>query len=62
MIRRHLPVKANPEDAFKTVQDIKLQVAEAYVSVLRALRLLEVVQSNVSSLTAHEMDATRMFQ
>ena len=62
MIRRHLPVKANQEDAFKTVQDIKLQVAEAYVSVLRALRLLEVVQSNVSSLTAHEMDATRMFQ
>jgi len=55
-------VKANQEEAFKTVQDIKLQVAEAYVSVLRALKLLEVAQSNVISLTAHETDVTRMFQ
>ncbi len=55
-------VKANREDAFKTIQDIKLQVAEAYVSVLRALKLLEVAQSNVRSLTAHETDVARMFQ
>ncbi len=55
-------VKANREDALKTVQDIKLQVAEAYVSVLRALKLLEVAQSNVRSLAAHETDVTRMFQ
>ncbi len=55
-------VKANQEDAFKTVQDIKLQVAEAYVSVLRAIKLLEVAQSNVKSLTAHETDTARMFQ
>ncbi len=55
-------VKANQEDAFKTVQDIKLQVAEAYVLVLRALKLLEVTRSNVNSLAAHETDATRMFR
>jgi outer membrane protein len=55
-------VKANQEEAFKTEQDIKLQVAEVYVSVLRALKLLEVNRSNVKSLSAHETDVTRMFQ
>ena len=55
-------VKANQEDASKTFQDIKLQVAEAYISVLRALKLQEVTQGNVRSLAAHETDVTRMFQ
>jgi outer membrane protein len=55
-------VKANQEDAYKTAQDVKLQVAETYVSVLRALKMLDVAQSSVRSLTAHETDVTRMFQ
>jgi len=39
---------------------LKLEVAEAYVGVLRARRALEAAQSSVESLTAHASDVQHM--
>ncbi len=38
------------------VQNLKLRVADAYVSVLRASRMLKVAESHVTSLEAHARD------
>jgi outer membrane protein TolC len=43
---------------FRTALDLKLTVAEAYVSVLRARRSLEVAQSNVTTLASFARDTT----
>lgn len=53
--------RATRADAARTVQDIKLQVAEAYVAVLRARNALAVTQSNVAALSAHGEDTRRAF-
>jgi len=45
-----------------TTQDLKLNVVEAYVSVLRAARLVEVAVSNVASLEAHQKDVDNLFE
>jgi outer membrane protein TolC len=42
-------------------KDLRLTVAESYVTVLRAERLLDVVQSNVASLTDYVRDVQAMF-
>ena len=42
--------------------DLKLQVADAYVAVLRMARLREVVESEVSSLAAHAADAANLLE
>jgi outer membrane protein TolC len=41
--------------------DVKLAVAESYVSVFRARRALEVAESNVASLKAHRDDVQVMY-
>jgi outer membrane protein len=45
----------------KTVQDIKLDVGEAYVTVLRAENALNVARSNVNALSAHARDVTNFY-
>ena len=52
---------ANAEE-FTAAMDLKLQVAEAYLSVLRVEKLLLVARSNVTSLQAHERDAKNLFK
>jgi len=42
--------------------DIKLQVAESYIAVLRSSKSLQVVNSHVSSLTAHADDVKNMYE
>lgn len=42
------------------IQDIKLGVAEAYVTVLRAEHAVAVAQTNISSLSAHARDVERL--
>lgn len=49
-------------DVERTRQDIKLSAAEAYVSVLRARRLLELADSGVVTLTAHLRDVTAFLE
>lgn len=44
-----------------SVQDIKLQVAETYIEVLRAESALEVAQSHVDSLAAHAQDVNNLY-
>ena len=46
----------------RTEQDVKLNVAEAYTNVLRAQRLLELADSGVQTLEAHERDVANLFQ
>jgi outer membrane protein len=41
--------------------DIKMQVAEAYIAVLRAESSLQVAQSHVESLKAHAVDVNNLF-
>ncbi|AMN46043.1 hypothetical protein ACG33_02740 [Steroidobacter denitrificans] len=41
---------------------LRLDVAESYVGVLRARRLLHTAQSSVASLSAHASDVQRMFE
>ena len=43
-----------------TAATLKLEVAEAYVDVLRARRMLEAASSSVESLTAHAADVQHM--
>ena len=49
-------VSAERSGLGRTVQDIRLKTAEAYVAVLRARRGLDVAQSNVTALSAHARD------
>jgi len=45
-------------DERRTALDTKLEVARAYIEVLRTRRLLEVARSNVTSLESHVRDVT----
>ncbi len=47
-------VNANKENLRRSTLDIKLEVATAYTSILRARRAVEVAAANVESLRAHE--------
>jgi len=49
------------QDEKKTLLDLKLRVAEAYISVLRAQRLVEVAETNVSSLASYATDVQNFF-
>ena len=50
------------QDEMKTILDLKLNVAEAYISVLRVKRLVEVAEINVSSLVAYARDVTNFYE
>ncbi len=53
-------INAARREQTRTALDIKLEVAAAYVGVLRAKRAVEVAESNVSSLEANERDVQNM--
>jgi len=55
-------LNAAQQEETKTVLDIKLSVADAYVASLRARRGIEVAESAVSSLTAHAGDVKHFFE
>jgi outer membrane protein len=54
-------IQANNADACKTIQDVKINVAEIYVLMLRAIRFLEVAESKVKSLTSHNLAVADKF-
>ena len=49
------------QDEMKTKLDLKINVAESYVAVLRTTRWVEVAESNVSSLSAQVKDVTNFY-
>jgi len=53
---------ASTHDEAKTVLDVKLSVAQAYIDVLRSRRLIDVANSNVESLSAHEKDVANFYE
>jgi outer membrane protein TolC len=55
-------VDANQADAQRTRLDIKMSVAEIYIAVLRAIRVVEVDGSRVASLAAHARDVDNRFR
>jgi outer membrane protein TolC len=58
----HSSVHANQADLSRTMLDVKMNVAEAFVVVLRAARLVEVAQAKVASLTGHCRDVGSLFE
>jgi outer membrane protein TolC len=54
-------MEAGRSDQLKTIQDIKLKTAEAYVTVLRAEHSLVVAKSNVTALSAHAIDVENYY-
>ena len=54
-------LNASEADKDSVMLNLKMQVAEAYVSVLRAMRGLEVTKSYVASLEAHERDVFSLY-
>jgi outer membrane protein TolC len=55
-------VSANRSEVERTKLDVKMNVAELYVAVLRAKRVVEVARSRVNSLKAHAQDVDNRFQ
>jgi outer membrane protein TolC len=53
---------ANRADVERTKLDVKMNVAEAYVAVLRGKRVVDVTRSKVNSLKAHLQDVDNRFQ
>jgi len=56
----HHVVVGATEDQQATISALKLDVAEAYVSVLRARRALHAAESSVTSLSAHAGDVQHL--
>jgi outer membrane protein len=54
-------VAAARHEELRTALDVKLAVAQAYVSSLRAARYVAVAQSNVESLTSFAQDVDNLF-
>lgn len=55
-------LEAAKQNETSTALDLKMQVADAYITVLRAEGALKVTQSHLDSMTAHSKDATNKFQ
>jgi outer membrane protein TolC len=53
---------ANRADVERTRLDVKMNVAEFYVAVLRGKRVVDVAKSKVNSLKAHLQDVDNRFQ
>jgi outer membrane protein len=58
----HSSVHAHQADLHGTMLDVKMNVAESFVAVLRATRLVEVAQAKVASLTGHRRDVGSLFE
>ncbi len=54
-------LQAAQENELTTLQTIKMQVAQAYIAVLRAESALQVAKSHVDSLTAHNQDVNNLY-
>ena len=54
-------VQANEAEVSRTRLDVKMNVAEIYVTVLRAGRLIEVAEARAVSLAGHNKDVTNLF-
>jgi outer membrane protein TolC len=54
-------VKAYQAEMGRTVLDVKMNVAEIYIVVLRTRRIMDVVDSKVVSLDAHARDVASFF-
>ena len=54
-------VHASQADLCRTTLDVKMNVAESFVAVLRAARLVEVAQAKVASLGSHRRDVEGFF-
>ena len=54
-------LQAMQSNELATVLDIKMRVADAYIAVLRAESSVQVAQSHVDSLTAHNQDVNNLF-
>jgi outer membrane protein len=55
-------VSANRFDVERTRLDVKMNVAEIYVAVLRSKRVVEVAKSKVITLKAHALDVEHRFE
>jgi outer membrane protein len=58
----HSSVHVSQADLCRTLLDVKMNVAESFVAVLRATRLVEVAQSKVASLSGHRSDVGSLFE
>lgn len=54
-------LKASEADQVGVLLNLKMEVAGAYVLILRAMRGLEVAKSHVTSLEAHERDVVSLY-
>ena len=54
-------LEAAKQTEVSTILDLKMQIADAYITVLRAEGTLQVVKSHVSSMAAHSKDANNKF-
>lgn len=54
-------VVAQEAEHSRTVLDVKMNVAEIFVKVLLASRVLEVAESKVVSLTSHDQDVSALY-
>jgi outer membrane protein len=54
-------LEAAQQHEFSTVLDLKMQVADSYIAVLRGAGALDVAQKHVDSLASHSKDATNRF-
>lgn len=55
-------LEAAQHNEITTLMNIKMQVAEAYITVLRAESIQQVMQSHVDSLKAHVEDVNNLFE
>jgi outer membrane protein TolC len=55
-------VQAHQAEVNRTELDVKMNVADLYVAVLRTARLGEAAESKVVSLTAHNKNVTGFFE
>ena len=54
-------VKANQAECGRTALDVKMNVAEVYVTTLRAMRIVELAESKAVSLEAHNRDVAAFY-
>ena len=55
-------VVANRADHGRTILDVKMNVAEIYVKVLLATRIVDVAESRAVSLSGHDKDVSALYE
>ncbi len=58
----HASIQAHQADLCRMMLDVKMNVAESFVAVLCATRLVEVARAKVASLTGHRCDVGSLFE